>query len=105
MFDLTMIFCKQYIQSWKLKEQMEGAARGGKQNTTHHFYLRRHDDRIVIERTRRNSGRSNLKSTESHFVVCNVAGVFSQEVLLGASPGSSKADLRKSRPEEGSRTS
>lgn len=31
-FDLTMEFCKKYITSWKLKEQIEGAARSGKQN-------------------------------------------------------------------------
>ena len=31
-FDLTMIFCRQYIKSLKLREQIEGAARSGKQN-------------------------------------------------------------------------
>ena len=31
-FDLTMLFCKQFITSFKLKEQIEGAARSGKQN-------------------------------------------------------------------------
>lgn len=31
-FDLTFEFCKRYVKSFKMKEQMEGAARGGKQN-------------------------------------------------------------------------
>jgi restriction system protein len=31
-FDLNNIFCKKYIKSWKLREQMEGAGRSGKQN-------------------------------------------------------------------------
>jgi len=31
-FDLTMIFCQKYIKSFKLREQIEGAARSGKQN-------------------------------------------------------------------------
>jgi four helix bundle suffix protein len=31
-FDLTMDFCRRYIQSLKLRDQIEGAARGGKQN-------------------------------------------------------------------------
>lgn len=31
-FDLTMEFCARYITSLKLREQIQGAARGGKQN-------------------------------------------------------------------------
>lgn len=31
-YDHTVEFCKRWIRSWKLKEQMEGAARSGKQN-------------------------------------------------------------------------
>ena len=31
-YDRTVEFCAQWIKSWKLKEQMEGAARSGKQN-------------------------------------------------------------------------
>lgn len=31
-YDRTVEFCKKWIKSWKLKEQMEGAARSGKQN-------------------------------------------------------------------------
>lgn len=31
-FDLTMEFCRRYIPSLKLRDQIEGAARGGKQN-------------------------------------------------------------------------
>ena len=31
-YDLTVEFCAFYIKSWKLKEQMIGAARSGKQN-------------------------------------------------------------------------
>ncbi|MEA2006751.1 MAG: four helix bundle suffix domain-containing protein [Patescibacteria group bacterium] len=31
-YDRTVEFCKFWIRSWKLKEQMEGAARSGKQN-------------------------------------------------------------------------
>lgn len=31
-FDLNMFFCNKWIQSWKLKEQMTGAGRSGKQN-------------------------------------------------------------------------
>ncbi len=31
-FDLTFEFCKLYVKSFKMKEQMEGAARAGKQN-------------------------------------------------------------------------
>jgi four helix bundle suffix protein len=31
-YDLTVEFCSRYITSYKLKEQMEGAARSGKQN-------------------------------------------------------------------------
>lgn len=31
-YDLEVEFCKKYIPSWKLKEQMDGAARSGKQN-------------------------------------------------------------------------
>lgn len=31
-YDLTYEFCQGWIQSWKLKEQMTGAARSGKQN-------------------------------------------------------------------------
>ncbi len=31
-FDFTMEFCKLYIKSLKLRDQIEGAARGGKQN-------------------------------------------------------------------------
>jgi len=31
-YDLTVEFCNQWIKSWKLKEQMTGAARSGKQN-------------------------------------------------------------------------
>lgn len=31
-YDFTVEFCKKWIVSWKLKEQMEGAARSGKQN-------------------------------------------------------------------------
>src|SRR3989344_5309908 len=31
-FDLTFEFCNRYIRSLKQREQMEGAARGGKQN-------------------------------------------------------------------------
>ncbi len=31
-YDLTAEFCKRYIKGFKLKEQMEGAARSGKQN-------------------------------------------------------------------------
>lgn len=31
-YDLTVEFCKRFIRSFKLKEQMEGAARSGKQN-------------------------------------------------------------------------
>ncbi len=31
-FDLTFEFCRRYVSSFKMKEQMEGAARGGKQN-------------------------------------------------------------------------
>jgi four helix bundle protein len=31
-FDLTFEFCRRFVKSFKMKEQMEGAARGGKQN-------------------------------------------------------------------------
>jgi len=31
-FDLTMDFCRRYVPSLKLRDQIEGAARGGKQN-------------------------------------------------------------------------
>jgi len=31
-YDLTVEFCERWIKSWKLKEQMNGAARSGKQN-------------------------------------------------------------------------
>jgi four helix bundle suffix protein len=31
-YDHTVKFCEQWIKSWKLKEQMTGAARSGKQN-------------------------------------------------------------------------
>lgn len=31
-YDRTVEFCNRWIKSWKLKEQMEGAARSGKQN-------------------------------------------------------------------------
>ncbi|MDP2918554.1 MAG: four helix bundle suffix domain-containing protein [bacterium] len=31
-YDLTVEFCNHWIKSWKLKEQMTGAARSGKQN-------------------------------------------------------------------------
>jgi four helix bundle suffix protein len=31
-YDRTVEFCEKWIKSWKLKEQMEGAARSGKQN-------------------------------------------------------------------------
>ncbi len=31
-YDRTVEFCEKRIKSWKLKEQMEGAARSGKQN-------------------------------------------------------------------------
>jgi len=31
-YDRTVEFCQKWIKSWKLKEQMEGAARSGKQN-------------------------------------------------------------------------
>ncbi len=31
-FDLTFEFCRKYIPSFKMKDQIEGAARGGKQN-------------------------------------------------------------------------
>jgi len=31
-YDRTVEFCARWIKSWKLKEQMEGAARSGKQN-------------------------------------------------------------------------
>lgn len=31
-FDLNNIFCERYVKSWKLREQMEGAGRSGKQN-------------------------------------------------------------------------
>lgn len=31
-FDLTFDFCRRFVNSFKMKEQMEGAARGGKQN-------------------------------------------------------------------------
>ncbi|HBI33904.1 MAG TPA: four helix bundle protein [Candidatus Moranbacteria bacterium] len=31
-FDLNMFFCNTWIKSWKLKEQMTGAGRSGKQN-------------------------------------------------------------------------
>ncbi len=31
-YDRTVEFCKRWIKSWKLKEQMEGAARSAKQN-------------------------------------------------------------------------
>lgn len=31
-YDHTVVFCRRYISSLKLKEQMEGAARSGKQN-------------------------------------------------------------------------
>ncbi len=31
-YDRTVEFCERWIKSWKLKEQMEGAARSGKQN-------------------------------------------------------------------------
>ncbi len=31
-YDLTVEFCKKWIKSWKLQEQMTGAARSGKQN-------------------------------------------------------------------------
>ena len=31
-YDLTVKFCEKWIKSWKLKEQMTGAARSGKQN-------------------------------------------------------------------------
>jgi four helix bundle suffix protein len=31
-YDLTVEFCERWIKSWKLKEQMTGAARSGKQN-------------------------------------------------------------------------
>ena len=31
-FDLNMFFCDKWIKSWKLREQMTGASRSGKQN-------------------------------------------------------------------------
>jgi four helix bundle suffix protein len=31
-FDLNIFFCNKWIKSWKLKEQMTGASRSGKQN-------------------------------------------------------------------------
>ena len=31
-FDLTFEFCRKFVKSFKMREQMEGAARGGKQN-------------------------------------------------------------------------
>ncbi|OQX51540.1 hypothetical protein B5M47_00315 [candidate division CPR3 bacterium 4484_211] len=31
-YDLTVKFCNRWIRSWKLREQMNGAARSGKQN-------------------------------------------------------------------------
>jgi restriction system protein len=31
-YDYTVLFCEKWIRSWKLKEQMVGAARSGKQN-------------------------------------------------------------------------
>ena len=31
-YDLTVVLCRRWIKSWKLREQMEGAARSGKQN-------------------------------------------------------------------------
>jgi len=31
-YDLTVEFCRRWIKSWKLKQQMTGAARSGKQN-------------------------------------------------------------------------
>ncbi|MBU1110702.1 four helix bundle suffix domain-containing protein [Patescibacteria group bacterium] len=31
-YDLTVEFCERWVRSWKLKEQMNGAARSGKQN-------------------------------------------------------------------------
>ena len=31
-YDLTVEFCERWIKSWKLREQMTGAARSGKQN-------------------------------------------------------------------------
>jgi four helix bundle suffix protein len=31
-YDLTVEFCQRWIKSWKLREQMTGAARSGKQN-------------------------------------------------------------------------
>ena len=31
-YDLTVEFCERWIRSWKLRDQMEGAARSGKQN-------------------------------------------------------------------------
>jgi len=31
-YDLTVKFCERWIRSWKLREQMTGAARSGKQN-------------------------------------------------------------------------
>jgi len=31
-YDLTVDFCNRWIRSWKLREQMTGAARSGKQN-------------------------------------------------------------------------
>lgn len=31
-YDLTVEFCRRWIRSWKLKEQIEGATRSGKQN-------------------------------------------------------------------------
>ena len=31
-YDLTVEFCGRWIKGWKLREQMEGAARSGKQN-------------------------------------------------------------------------
>lgn len=31
-YDLTVEFCKRWVKSWKLREQMTGAARSGKQN-------------------------------------------------------------------------
>ena len=31
-YDLTVEFCRRWIKGWKLREQMEGATRSGKQN-------------------------------------------------------------------------
>lgn len=31
-YDLTVEFCSRWVKSWKLREQMTGAARSGKQN-------------------------------------------------------------------------